>query len=72
MDGDDVAGQKLALVLDRLLDRRHAALVGAQELRREAERMRKNAASPSSNLPTYHMTFMWPISSQCHGKTEPL
>ena len=43
MDGDDVAGEKLALVLDRLLDRRHAALVRAQELRRETERMKKMA-----------------------------
>src|SRR6476620_4890547 len=25
----------------------------------------------SSNLPTYHMTFMWPMWSQCHWWTRP-
>ena len=25
----------------------------------------------SSNLPTYHMTFMWPMWSQCHWWTTP-
>ena len=41
MDDDNVGGQKLALVLDRLLDGRHAATVGAQELGRETERVKE-------------------------------
>ena len=31
---------------------------------------RKNHVA-SSNLPTYHITFMWPTWSHCHGYTTP-
>jgi hypothetical protein len=41
VDGEDIARQELALLLDGLLDRRHAALIPAQECGREPECMKE-------------------------------
>ncbi len=61
-NGDDVAGVQLALVFDALLNGGHAATFAAQPGRGEADG-RESRHDASSNLPTYHITFMWPMWS---------
>jgi hypothetical protein len=58
-------GSASRLYADALIDGRHAALPVAHVLRRHAI-IAPRFHVASSNLPTYHMTFMWPMWSHCH------
>ncbi len=61
LDLDIVAGEQLALVGDVLLHGGHAAAGSRADSSASGRSARTVFQFASSNLPTYHMTFMWPM-----------
>ena len=58
---DHVAREQFAFVLDALLDRRQANSFLAQTCEECRPTLANSCQVASSNFPTYHITFMWPM-----------